>query len=413
VCNRYYLEDYIIASKRPFILLIDELDALFYNPDSEAMKLLRDMFLDPKDRYLVYSTRRHLTLDPITESGALGNEPIPRNTHFMDLAASYDLDKLRNISPNLQDLTLEEAQYYGGIPSIIYCSRQSHEIRTHERFKGTVNSEYINVKAEKFIADLIDRILTGSYQLPPKYMLYFEWYSSISSETQSSELKIRWPLVYVAEMMHFMSGFFCENRRKQFSVLSDLSKLIKNDFLGYRNRDKPGTGWEIITKVAILLHCVYAYASDNELTVMNIHFGPITSVNLYRFCHIEVVDKDIELMILDQMKSLKVGAIVMFYPKTGEFPFCEAILVYKSSSEGLKLIAIRDREGREYSKAKLPNWITQVVLIQGNAPESVSGMNIEGELKRLKFLTRVEVDELLGYSLMYLNPAWWKKPAGY
>ena len=63
VCDEEYLEKYIRESERPFILLIDELNCLGNPLQTDAAILLRKMFLDPADRYLVFSTHVYLTVD--------------------------------------------------------------------------------------------------------------------------------------------------------------------------------------------------------------------------------------------------------------------------------------------------------------------------------------------------------------
>jgi hypothetical protein len=63
VCDEEYLEKYIRESERPLILLIDELNCLGNPLQTNAAILLRKMFLDPADRYLVFSTHVYLTVD--------------------------------------------------------------------------------------------------------------------------------------------------------------------------------------------------------------------------------------------------------------------------------------------------------------------------------------------------------------
>ena len=63
VCDEEYLEKYIRESERPLILLIDELNCLGNPLQTNAAILLRKMFLDPADRYLVFSTHVYLTID--------------------------------------------------------------------------------------------------------------------------------------------------------------------------------------------------------------------------------------------------------------------------------------------------------------------------------------------------------------
>jgi hypothetical protein len=127
-CSRYHLEKYIVASKRPFVLIIDDLDLLSYPLlEYKSAWLLRVMFLDPPDRYLIYSSRRFMVVDEsITNEGEV-KQSNARKHILINQPKSFDLKELRSISPSCRDLTLAEAQYYGGIPSLIFYSKESNE----------------------------------------------------------------------------------------------------------------------------------------------------------------------------------------------------------------------------------------------------------------------------------------------
>ena len=407
VCSRDYLERYIVKSGRPFVLIIDELNSLAYPPDTDAARLLRDMFLNPPGRYLVFSTHRYITVeDTVNVLGVVSEPPSARQLTLVELAVSFDLDELRKISLSCRDLTMEQALYYGGIPSLIYCSREiSAERNPADQFSRKVNVSDMNgVDKNTFIGGLIDHILSGDYLIAPDYVKYFESFASILNDVKSSTVTIRWPLVYIGRMLDFM--YRVSPQSGEFKVLSDLQRLLDVDFVGHSSRVDSGTGWEIITIVAILLRCVRAYAMKETLTVMSINFGTVSSVSLNRLNDVKTIESA-AAVITETMEPLSVGAVVMFYPSYAGFPFCDAILVYKTSSASLQQVAIQNKLGRSYREGDVPEWITKAVLIQGNAPKS---RKKKKTTTKWLFLTREKVDELLGYSLMPLNPSNWNIP---
>jgi hypothetical protein len=308
-------------------------------------------------------------------------------------------------------LTLEQAQYYGGIPSLIYCSRENGLLNPAIRFRSAVDLVSINMDVDKFIAKVTECILTGNYLEAPKCVRYFESFASVTiineiflTGVDKNFVCIRWPLLYIVELLRYM--YSVADRRTDLQVLSDMQRLLEVDFLGHASREGSGAGWEIITKVAILLHCVCAYTQKNELVVMNVQFGNVTSVCLNRLYGIETLEHakaEIERI----MQKLPVGAIVMFYPSFASFPFFDALLVYNDSSGCLVKIAIQDKLGMTYPVDEVPEWITLAVLIQGNTPETRKDMNI---MRKWVYLTRLEVNILLGASLSSLNPVNWKVP---
>jgi hypothetical protein len=305
-------------------------------------------------------------------------------------------------------LTVEEAQYYCGIPSLIYCSRDPGEPDPSFHFESRVElADFKNLDKKIFIGDLIDHILSGNYLLAPDYVKYFEIFSSVTYEknTLSNEKKysvsIRWPPVYIACMLNLM--YQVTSTSEDYQVLGDILKLLRVDFLGHSSREGSGTGWEIITKVAILLNCVRAYSRGISLNVMNIRFGVVTSVNLDRLNGVKTLE-EAKAKIAETMEPLSVGAVVLFYPSFSGFPVCDAILVYKKSSNMLQSVGIQDKLRRGYPTSNVPQWITQAVLIQGDSPGLRKESGIEG---KWTYLTRDEVMELLGLSLSPMIPSNW------
>jgi hypothetical protein len=193
------------------------------------------------------------------------------------------------------------------------------------------------------------------------------------------------------------------SKSDDYQVLGDILKLLRVDFLGHSSREGSGTSLEIITKVAILLNCVRAYSRGISLNVMNIRFGKVTSVNLDRLNGIKTLE-EAKAKIVETLKPLSVGAVVLFYPSFSGFPVFDAVLVYKESSDRLQSVGIQDKLRRSYPTSNIPRWITHAVLIQGDPPEKRKESCMD---EKWIYLTRDEVIGLLGVSLSPLIPSNW------
>lgn len=112
-------------SEKPFVLIIDELNKFGIPLSTEASSMLKRMFLNPKNRYLVYST--HVPFD--FEVNMLGSIPIGyKNVQFVP---AHNLSELREMSTVCQSVSGVEAVLMGNIPSLI---SQTHSDIFKDRF---------------------------------------------------------------------------------------------------------------------------------------------------------------------------------------------------------------------------------------------------------------------------------------
>jgi hypothetical protein len=98
VCDESALDNYI--GNEPFVLLIDELNALAAPVDAEAGSLLRRLFLDKENRYLVFTT--HVPIDIEQKAhhamASSSNPPSPRGFKTVPLSPCLDLGALQAMS---------------------------------------------------------------------------------------------------------------------------------------------------------------------------------------------------------------------------------------------------------------------------------------------------------------------------
>lgn len=111
IINKSALLNYIerTSNGKAVVLLIDELNSLGFPLESEASMFLKQYFLDPKDRYLVYTT--HIPFD--IEKDTLGDY---NNSHrdylVVDPPTCFDIEKLQNMSKYCSSLTNTEMLIY-------------------------------------------------------------------------------------------------------------------------------------------------------------------------------------------------------------------------------------------------------------------------------------------------------------
>ena len=134
-CGERELDHYI--GDLPFVLLIDELNALATPVDAEAGYMLRRLFLDKHNRSLVFTTHVPFSLDSQASryTASARTPPSPRGCFTVPFHPTLDIESLREMSSACSALTPAEVVLYGGIPSLIYSVKALHEMNPEERFR--------------------------------------------------------------------------------------------------------------------------------------------------------------------------------------------------------------------------------------------------------------------------------------
>lgn len=189
VCNEDYLDDYLGAAC-PVVLLIDELNALAAPIDEDAGRMLRRLFLDKPNRYLLFSSHVPLNVDPIASHYILSPDipPSSRGCHVLDFTPCIDVLALRAMSSKCSSLSPSEVSLYCGIPSLIYSVKALRErtpaLRFAERFAPGCLRDDIGL-----LADFVATILDG-FRRPR--LRCFEQYGVFGKDE-----RMRWPLCYI------------------------------------------------------------------------------------------------------------------------------------------------------------------------------------------------------------------------
>lgn len=149
-------------SDSEFILFVDELNASGVPLPYDASSFLKEVFLDPPHRGLVFST--HVPMDLNTDRRSISMRQTLRGCSDRDFEAvktpiCLDIEQLRSISPKCADLTPHEMLLYGGNPALIFCIK-------HNQFsvidKFTHQAKKVSTWDAPHLAEFVHSLLTGS-----------------------------------------------------------------------------------------------------------------------------------------------------------------------------------------------------------------------------------------------------------
>jgi hypothetical protein len=389
-CNESALEDYIqrsIAQRgRPFLLLIDELNSLANPPDEEAASLLRRVFLDPMNRYLVFSTHLPVFVDTTVSTvlGQIGVRGSRRGLKFAQMPESWDATVLRAMSPSCAGITKTEITLYGGIPSLLFSVKTASDLSPKERF-ADFQARHLPLNTDNNVLfQMLDTILTGSRSC---VLSMFEPFSTVSADGE-----IRFPLVYIACILKFL------NKAHRFGSLDAIVELIEVDLVVHAGQSGSGKEWEVIVTIAILLQCAMCEIGGTVLRLFDKEIGPVSYVTRAMISADCTTVEQAHLEILETMSKVKPGSVVVFSVANLNFRDFDGFVVYKPLDGGnLGSQPFQLKRGRGYPrKVNVPTWAEHAYLIQGKAAKKTT----EGE--KWKRLDESGVIKLLGYSMLPL-----------
>jgi hypothetical protein len=167
VCNEKALDEYL--GSLPVVLIIDNLNALASPVDQEAARMLRMLFLDRQNRYLVFSSQTPINVDQKDShfGSSTSIHPNARGCHVLGFSPCLDLTLLQNMSPSCSDLNPAEVSLYGGIPSLIYSVKNAHREITPscERIQLKLQPRKLGSNASllsSFVASLLDGVIRST-----------------------------------------------------------------------------------------------------------------------------------------------------------------------------------------------------------------------------------------------------------
>jgi hypothetical protein len=382
-CDETKLDAHL--GENPTVLLIDELNALGVPLDVEAGLLLRKMFLDKANRYLVFTTHVPMTVD-MPVSSAMGSPlTLPssdRGCHVVSLPTCMNETELQRMGRNCSGLTHAEVAYYGGIPSLMYAVKTLFE-QPRDRFER----ECIDVtyaERDALFHEFLDEMFSGKrYHTSVRR---FDMFSTLVAEAQES--KVRWPPCYIACILQLVS-----------MPSARMAAEMLNSFPAHAKKFQSGLDWEVSVQVAIFLRCVlHMYTGSGIPFIRSANALRPTVEHICVPGNIQSLDALLEFIQQEDLRSGSDNIVVLYTFAFAKFPLIDGLLVL-TTGNSRTCAGVQMKEGNDYPSQSPPKWIEKCYLIRGRAPSSSYKKKIGWH-----YMSADEVTRLLGYSLRSLYP---------
>jgi len=379
----------------PFVLLIDEINRLCDPISATVANLLKQYFLNPRNRYLVVTS--HHPVDVVEE-----NDPSQRPCEAVTLPFSTNVAKLKGMGKQCGlRITEALAAYYGGVPALMFSSLEGVDTTPEERFKSYRRSwrSWTDKKRNKAVDEFIDEMFTGEQSgVSARPFDIFGTFGPISvSEGVGTDQpkRIVWPPCYIRCILRMSSS-------------SPAIKAVEPYFKQLEQADVVlrGQWWENLITVALLLRCYQASITLTDSIPFNICTSDQArgaAVELVKIPeHIKKPDEEAKKFILGNARDESRPRLTLFLPKNQSFEQFDGFLSFCPKKGRAIVTGYQCKYGSQGSEGHKPNWLHSAVHLRGEAPAATSGAS---QQRAWDYYTRDQVMELLGVSLGILYPA--------
>ncbi|CAJ1455096.1 unnamed protein product [Effrenium voratum] len=387
-CSEKALKAYL-ADKQDVVLVVDELNVLLKaNPTDghqDVGRFLREMFLDPAGRHLVFSTHIPTSagLDQVLGKG----EGSSRTAIPIKMPRCAEVQRLRGMHPNCAALTPLEAVCFGYIPSLIY-SVKTGDLDLKERFREIIPAaeSELPILAKSFLSEsFLSEFFTGERGPDHDPVRAFDALTESPKRGQ-----IRWILAYVGQMCCYLGW-------KQVGAWIE-------ELPSWSGKVESGQDWETVLLVALCLRCYEAkYSEPHEL--LGLAKGALRPAAVY----VEKVPQENSTnpeVILAWWKGQPIDTypyIAVLSPTFSKTEIVDAMWVYQKDATASCLVrGMQAKLGSAYPKQDMPLGMLGL-LFRGQAPDTTRNL----ERQRWKYLTASEIQSFLGKSLTAACPAHW------
>ncbi|CAJ1390379.1 unnamed protein product, partial [Effrenium voratum] len=387
-CSEKALKAYL-ADKQDVVLVVDELNVLLKaNPTDghqDVGRFLREMFLDPAGRHLVFSTHIPTSagLDQVLGKG----EGSSRTAIPIKMPRCAEVQRLRGMHPNCAALTPLEAVCFGYIPSLIY-SVKTGDLDLKERFREIIPAaeSELPILAKSFLSEsFLSEFFTGERGPDHDPVRAFDALTESPKRGQ-----IRWILAYVGQMCCYLGW-------KQVGAWIE-------ELPSWSGKVESGQDWETVLLVALCLRCYEAkYSEPHEL--LGLAKGALRPAAVY----VEKVPQENSTnpeVILAWWKGQPIDTypyIAVLSPTFSKTEIVDAMWVYQKDATASCLVrGMQAKLGSAYPKQNMPLGMLGL-LFRGQAPDTTRNL----ERQRWKYLTASEIQSFLGKSLTAACPAHW------
>ncbi|CAE7284835.1 unnamed protein product [Symbiodinium sp. CCMP2456] len=384
LCRQNVLEEYL-KDKKDVVLIVDELNVLL-KPDksddgyAEVGAFLREQFLDPSGRYLIFST--HVPTG-IGLSHLLGKgSGSTRTAETIEMPRSHDMPSLRSMGEQCEALTPCEAAYYGRIPSLVYSVKMPRSsFNILERFQAVECGEPTQALIESFLSEFF----TGVRSADSDPIRAFDTLTECPASG-----RIRWILAYVGQMCSHLG-------------LSEIAGWV-DEIPRLSEKVDSGLDWEAIVLVALSLRCVQAkYNYVHPL--LNLPEGAVPVKDVF----LKKVPQDWCKTLPDMVKWWKRRTvspdafpyIAVLSPNFAKTEVVDAAWIYKQDSASNCVVrGVQMKLGR--TVPSMPHDMLGLVM-RGRAPST--GKRAKGWV----YPSSGDIRDFLGASLSALYPSDWPR----
>ncbi len=179
---------------RPFVLLVDEINALSFPVSGKLSIILKKYFLDKANRFLVISSHFPVDLELEFNRESAGSL---RSCEVLSLPTCTKIKLIRKMSDKCSHISVPTVAYYGGFPSLLYSRFQNEDFDPDQWF---LRSKFAAVKSKNsFLPDFVDELLEGKLMLTHADIRGFDKLASLRTIYVGGrkEQRIHWPLCYI------------------------------------------------------------------------------------------------------------------------------------------------------------------------------------------------------------------------
>ena len=380
----------------PFVLLVDEINALSFPVSGKLSIILKNYFLDKANRFLVFSSHLPVDLEGDFNRESAGSV---RPCEVLSLPICMNMKLLREMGSKCAYITKSTVAYYGGIPSLIYCEYQNRDYSPVQRFLS-FNSLTITAK-NSFLADFVDELLEGKMRQTHVDVRCFDKLASLRTVVlgpqHQKEQRIHWPLCYIACVLELVGS--------NPIVASEIVSLITK-IRFYQDDLNVGGWWEEVVKIAFLLRFVHSANSGSAgpfgLCGANEAQGAVISA--VRFLPATKSVDEARREMHSTLGKLNDGChLVLFYPSNPSLEQFDGYVAFKrvarnrrSSNVQSIIIGYQCKAGCANSEGEKPSWLHKAILLRGNAMMNASYP------RQWYHASKEEVTAFLGFSLAML-----------
>ncbi|CAJ1449594.1 unnamed protein product [Effrenium voratum] len=359
-CSKEALKEYL-EDKKDVVLLVDEPNVLLKPNQADNYQdvgmFLRETFLDPAGRHLVFSTHIPTStgLDRVLGKGAGSS----REAETIPMPRCADMEQLRAMHPACDALTPLEAVYLGYVPALIF-----------------------SVKTQVF--DIEGR------------------FRDILPAAKSEELPIL-AKTFLSEFFIGKRGMCCHLGWKQVGA------WIK-ELPSWSGKVESGQDWETVVLVALCLRCYEAkYSEPHEL--LGLPKGALRpAAVLWRRCRRRMLPNQ-QTVMLAWWKGQRIRTypyMAVLSPTFSKTEIVDAMWIYQESATASCLVrGMQAKLGSAYPKQDMPLGMLGL-LFRGKAPET-SG---NPKRQRWNYVAAGDIERFLGTSLTAAYPENWPNLTG-